>query len=272
MMQSDTLRITKVKEEYIGNLKSIWKKCFGDTDEYIDMFFEKKKPFCHTITAQLNQTPIGATYLMPVRTKERKGFYLYALGVLPEHRKKGIGQSLIKAICDYCAANDYFCMLSPASENLMEYYKKLGFSENAYISFVKYELKPAFEELQLAHLNANKFKELRDSFFENQIYWDKISLEYVLLENEFTNGNNLFFEFESNEYFAVLNFNEDTLIVKETNIPLCLQQQFSNFFLNKFSCLKAIWYLPDSYAGEKHLFGMGFNMSDKGYYLNHILN
>ncbi|OGI02200.1 MAG: hypothetical protein A2104_02205 [Candidatus Melainabacteria bacterium GWF2_32_7] len=59
------------------------------------------------------------------RIKPYENIYeLSSIGVVPEYRKKGVGESLIKHLIKTCPANEVWI-----STKIVEYFRKLGFEE-----------------------------------------------------------------------------------------------------------------------------------------------
>ena len=135
-MQFD-IEIKKADSTHINQLKALWKVCFGDSDSYIDFFFENRFSSCYAIVCVCKHEVIGAMYLMPVKATVGKilksGFYEYAIGVLPQYRGKGIYLKMHEKTLEYINQNNMFCILSPANKKLSEYYLKQGFKKNAYV-------------------------------------------------------------------------------------------------------------------------------------------
>ena len=59
------------------------------------------------------------------RIKPYENIYeLSSIGVVPEYRKKGVGESLIKHLIETCPANEVWI-----STKIVEYFRKIGFEE-----------------------------------------------------------------------------------------------------------------------------------------------
>jgi len=189
--------VKKAELHHVPMLKMIWNVCFGDSMEYINFFFNERFNSCECIIAtDEGDSPIASMYLLPVSTNEygqkKRGFYLYAIGVLPQYRGRGIYQKMQEMLFEYLLKNNMFCILCPANAKLCEYYKSLGFMENAYISektIKNTNIVP--NEYHIAELTSEDYFNLRNSYFRNPIIWDICALEYVLKENIFVKGLNL---------------------------------------------------------------------------------
>lgn len=274
-MDKSKLIVSLATREQYSDLKLIWKTCFGDSDEYIGFFFEKKINSCHPIVAMYDNKVIGGMYLMPVKAFEydkiKNGLYGYAIGVLPEYRKNGVYKHIHSKIDKYINDKNMFYILSPANEKLCEYYKTLGFIENAYISEEIYELsEKACKSYIPEKLDENRYFKLRHEYFDNKnpIIWDKDALLYVLDENRLAGGENLYINDNNNEFFLLLRKGENEITVIESNIDN--PGDFNNFIMDRYKCKKIRWIKPDT--NKKILYGLTCNLKKDSYYLNLILN
>lgn len=266
------IEFSKASSEHIPELKRIWKVCFNDEDLYIDFFFENKFSSCNCIVATDNGKAIGSAYLMPVSVYEygmvKKGFYGYAIGILPEYRGKGIYAKMDTLIYDYIVKNNIFYILSPANEKLCDFYKSLGFTETAFVSERILTSSGKAKDYNSHKLSADDYYRLRN--FDNMIFWDKASLKYALLENEFVGGENLYLP--SMDVFALVRKQDDYMIVTESNVTEENIQKITNYLCERYNTSKIRWILPPNSDGSKILYGLSRNLKKDNYYLNLILN
>ncbi len=274
-MDKSKLTVSLALGEQYGDLKLIWKICFSDSDEYIDFFFKNRINSCYPIVATYDNKVIGGMYLMPVTAYEyskiKKGLYGYAIGVLPEYRKNGVYRYIHSKIDEYITEKNMFYILSPANEKLCEYYKSLGFIENAYVCEETYEKTTNESKRYVAEkLDVNHYFNLRQEYFKdkNPIIWDSNALQYVLDENSHTDGENLYIKENENEYFVLLRKGENEVTVIESNIDN--PSDFNNFILDRYKCNKIRWIKAES--TNKILYGLTCNLKKNNYYLNLILN
>ena len=277
-MKPDNLKFIEADKSHIASLKEIWKISFGDEDEYIDFFFENRFNTCKTIVVLNNGKPIGAMYLMNVSTIEygkiKEGFYGYAIALIPDFRGNGIYKIINKEIQKILFSKNKFYILSPANEKLCEYYKSLGFIENAYVSEEIFIPDTSNRDYECTDLTNEDFIRLRNSNFRNLIRWDKAGMDYILNENKFLKGINLLINVNQNQYYIIARFVDNVLIVIESNaITKDLKQDISNFLCKKYSCNKVQWTGPaEKNRKDKVLYGLSWNLKSDNYYLNHILN
>lgn len=212
----------------IPGLKKIFSVCFSDTDEYIDMFFEKRYSKERCICAYWDNALAGAAHLIPFTYNGKKCYMLYAVGVLPEYRNKGLFRDIIEYIKQKADKNNWGLALCPANDNIKRIYEKLGFKDTFYLkkSYFKGDKTKA---KGLKELSSSQFAECRKYLGRTDIaLWDKKSLEYVMSENIFCGGTNSLFEYEGKKY-SVVHFLKDGIItVAETTLPKKDRQLLAN--------------------------------------------
>jgi hypothetical protein len=142
-----------------SDIIKLWKSIFGDSDAYIDMFMERyfnKDLFltyyidnilvsqlcCVEYDFQLSDI-YSADESCDCKCKSSdilfRGGYLCGLATLPDFRKKGFMETLIRE-CNMrlCNRNNIVSFLIPASDYLRLYYKKFGYVDISYINIDRY--------------------------------------------------------------------------------------------------------------------------------------
>lgn len=112
----------------ITELRSLWREAFGDSEAFMDDFFEVayEKNRCRSI--RKNGKTVSALYWFDVYMGPEKMAYLYGVATLTEYRGRGIAAYLIEKTCKELQEKGYSgVLLVPGSEQLFEYYRRLGF-------------------------------------------------------------------------------------------------------------------------------------------------
>lgn len=115
-------------------VRQMWKICFQDTDEFIDLFFTNQYKHQNALiyfddgipTASLQMIPYTITFC----GQEISFAYLAGLCTLPEHRKKGYMARLIEY--SHRVLKDRgisLAILVPAEEWLFGFYEKYGYQQ-----------------------------------------------------------------------------------------------------------------------------------------------
>lgn len=149
-------------------VRTLWKTCFEDTEEYLDLHFSKKYKPQNTLLYFEKDTVVAALQMLPYTIrfygKEIPFYYLAGLCTLPEYRNKGYMGELIKASLDVMKRRRIpICGLVPADDWLFNYYRKYGFetvfdpSENTIDlkSFIEKDLSEAYIEFDKQYQQAD---------------------------------------------------------------------------------------------------------------------
>ena len=99
----------------IPALKALWQLVFGDTDEFLDAFFELLFPDCRVAVMEEGGRIAAAAYAIGLENIR----YIYAVATHPDYRGKGYGEAVTLA-----AAKGEPAYLYPASEGLRGWYAR----------------------------------------------------------------------------------------------------------------------------------------------------
>lgn len=112
----------------IPALRRIWQQAFGDTDEFLDGFFETGFAFDRCWCVFQGQEPVAAVYVFPCGWAQKKVAYLYALAVERSHQKQGLSRLLLTDVHAKLHRAGYAgAIMEPATESLRQYYETLGY-------------------------------------------------------------------------------------------------------------------------------------------------
>ena len=119
--------IRQVRAEDAGELAALWHRVFGDPEELALAFLAELPGLGGGVCAEEAGKLLGAAYAVTDFTLDgRRAAYLYAIGVLPEARGRGLGKRLTKeaAALGRALGADFVCTL-PANAPLYPWYEKL---------------------------------------------------------------------------------------------------------------------------------------------------
>lgn len=119
--------------------KEIWKSCFGDSDSYIDFYYRNRYIEDETVVLLHDREITAMLTRIPVKMviPDNRSFttaMLYAIATHPNYQKKGFATELI----DFCGqyfrtGQNELLVLVPATMQLFNFYRKLGFQDGFYI-------------------------------------------------------------------------------------------------------------------------------------------
>lgn len=177
----------------IPRLKEIWRESFGDTPEYISLFFDSVFDEAMPLAFYCDGRPAAVLYRLKCRVSAgSEGFggrYIYAAATLEGYRRRGfMGQLLGFAQREAEAAGDFLALV-PGTERLYEYYSGYGYvpAMSRGAARMIYDGKSAGKFEGLSHEKAlsirNRLLSGRDSFL-----WGERELSYAFKCTEFFGG------------------------------------------------------------------------------------
>ncbi len=186
------------------NAIKLWSECFGDSEEYIEFFLDNCPDYV-CVEFLIDNIPVSMLFLLEGNINCQKCKYLYAACTHKDYRRQGIMEKLIEYSKQYCIDNGYSSIfLVPATEELYNYYAKLGFissfrknnicikNNNIYSSSENHSSVDINEIISIKSKLLNKVEGFR---------FDSETIIYTIKEH-FFNGGEIF----------VLNNNEDTTL------------------------------------------------------------
>lgn len=115
-------------------VQQIWKQVFGDSDEYIRLFFSDKYRDENTLIALSENQVVATLQMLPFDItfygQKIPSYYLCGLATLPGHRGHGIMGNLIDASHRLMRERGIpLSTLIPAEKGLFSYYEKFGYTQ-----------------------------------------------------------------------------------------------------------------------------------------------
>lgn len=223
-----SIEVKYPEEHNVYAMKRIWKICFGDTDEYINFFFEKVYKKENALVAFYDLKPVGMLFMLPCKLKindrEYKGNYLYAVCTKPDYRNKGIMRQLELGAQFVAKALklDFLCLV-PATPSLFKMYEKLDYKSTFYLGHKKAMVFPSshVEGIEISNCSKDEFISIRNTFLNQKAcyldfneslidfrYENFIHLEWQLLHIK-ANGNS---------HYIAGYLQDDTFIIHETTL------------------------------------------------------
>lgn len=119
--------------------KEIWKRCFGDSDSFIDFYYENRYKAEDTVVL-INRGQISAMLtLIPIRVvtpggQSHDAAMLYAIATHPDDQHRGFASQIIN-FSNQFLGQPYkkLSVLVPAEEPLFDFYRKLGYQDGFFI-------------------------------------------------------------------------------------------------------------------------------------------
>lgn len=249
---------------------SLWNTCFGDEREYIEFYLDNRFTSENMLVIFEDNKLVSMASFLPaeitINGEKKSSKYVYAVATHPEYRKKGLAAEILNR-----AKEKYQCplILQPVDEALERYYEKLGFKASFVITEKTY-IKPEVTHLEtqciIKDIKPEKYKQLRDSFFEGEGYveWDESAIKYALMENKFCGGKAFrLVDLTDNTQSVILCREEkNTLFILEAGIEISKLKENIGLILDYTGTKEAyiqnkggMLWLPDDI---KHMEGKGY--------------
>lgn len=166
---------------YKNTLSRLWNNVFGDSQNYIELIFNKECKDSILCFAELEGSEaVSAFYLLgsnlAYNGKSYKGYYLYAAATDINYRGKGLMAKIINEAQDYCRENGYdFISLVPSEKSLYGYYSRFGFVSAMYgVSISSYTPADSYSSIPF-----DVYYALREKYCKNHIIYDKDAFIYA---------------------------------------------------------------------------------------------
>ncbi|AFM41784.1 putative acetyltransferase [Desulfosporosinus acidiphilus SJ4] len=227
------LRLALKGEEL--RLKELWKLCFGDPESYINFFYTNRYKADETAVLLEEGTILAMLTMIPVRTitVEKRNFrtaMLYAIATDPKHQNKGLATKLI----DYCdiylkTCKTQLSVLVPASLQLFNFYRKLGFQNGFYIKEAQFfrsnmDRMPiqTRDECTISAITPQEYNRRRNNQLKGKVYisYSDEDIAYQKKLSQLSGADIYGVDVgDSQGCFAVERLSSDKVLIKEILLP-----------------------------------------------------
>ena len=232
--------------DLIPALRGLWKEAFGDSDEFLDLFwrtaFSTDRSECVTVDGEV----AAALYWFDCECRGERVAYIYAVATAKKYRGRGICRRLMEDTHAKLKAQGYVgALLVPGSEWLFDFYAKLGYKNCGSIGEIN--CRAAEKETEIRRIDIEEYAKLRRGFLPHG---------GVVQE-----GENLAFLKEQTELYAGDSFllaarrAENSLF----GLELLGDAEKTSAILHSLGCTEGTFRLPD---GNKP-FAMYFTLDEK---------
>ena len=112
----------------IPKLRRLWKLAFGDTDEFLDVFFSTAYGPDRCRCIREGDGVVAALYWLDMDLEGQKFAYIYAVATDPVCRGKGLCRNLMEDTAQVLTARGYDgAILVPQEEGLRAMYARMGY-------------------------------------------------------------------------------------------------------------------------------------------------
>lgn len=144
----------------IPQLRSLWQEAFGDTEDFLDIFFHRaySADRCRCVTQ--DDRVVAALYWFDCQWEDKRLAYLYAVATAKNCRGMGFCRTLMESTHQHLAAQGYDgAILVPGSQELFILYQKLGYQISCFLR--KFSCSAGTETIPLQQVDAQTYAQAR---------------------------------------------------------------------------------------------------------------
>ena len=153
------MSVTYPNENLIPGLRNLWKKAFGDTDEFLDLFFSTAYAPDRCRLLADGEEVQSVLYWFDCYLDDQKIAYIYAVATDPACRGRGLCRKVMEDTMGVLADRGYAgAILLPQEAWLIAMYAGMGFDP---CTTVTEQWFPAGEEIPLRQIDETEYAALR---------------------------------------------------------------------------------------------------------------
>ncbi|SDI32459.1 GNAT family N-acetyltransferase [Desulfosporosinus hippei] len=260
----------------IDQLKELWRLCFGDPEDYIDLYFAnryKNEDTCillknNDISAMLTMLPVKTVFKDHCSTDTAM---LYAIGTHPSYQNKGFATQLMDFSNQYLRANKYgLSILVPAKKELFAYYRRRGYQDGFYIreTFLNrtdVDCLPIEKQLncEIRSATPENYNRIRNRQLKGRLYISYLDQDIVYQKklSQYSGADIYAINLQGIEgCFAVERVSSDVVLIKEFLLPEELLNPAIKRIVQQITAkeyiLRTPAYLGEQLGGSLRLFGL----------------
>lgn len=183
------MKIDHPRQRDIPSLRRLWKQAFGDSDEYLDLFFSAGYDPQRCLCAVDGDTAAAALYWLDGSCRGRTVAYLYAVATDEAFRGRGLCRDLTERAHGILKARGYAgAVLVPAEPGLFIMYGKMGYRTCATVT--EWEAHGGDIPLPLTELTVQEYAARRREMLpEGAVVQEGPTLEVLGAMGRFYAGN-----------------------------------------------------------------------------------
>lgn len=172
------MRIDFPSDHRIPQLRQLWKEAFGDTDDFLDLFFSVAYDPSRCRYIETGGPVAAALYWFDLRCDGQKLAYLYAVATAADSRGQGLCRTLMADTAALLKGQGYQgILLVPQDENLRTMYGRMGYLS---ASTMDEWFCAASEPCPIRKITPEEYANLRSSYLpENSVQPDSKALSFL---------------------------------------------------------------------------------------------
>ena len=175
----------------LPELRALWKEAFGDTDTFLDAFFETafSADRCRCVT--LDGKVAAVLYWFGCEYEEQPIAYIYAVATLSAYRGQGLCHKLLENTHEHLAKLGYVgAILVPGSEGLFRLYESMGYQTCSSIRTFDCKVGMSADTMDIRRIGTSEYTSLRRNFLPaGSVIQEQENLAFLETQAEFYAGD-----------------------------------------------------------------------------------
>lgn len=172
------MTIDRPLPQQIPDLRRLWKEAFGDTDDFLDIFFHRAFSYDRCRCVSIDGEVVSALYWFDCTWQEKKLAYIYAVATAKSHKGKGLCRALMESSHRQLQKDGYDgAILCPQNEGLFAMYGKFGYRTCSYVQ--NFTCAAGGKPIELKEATPAEYAALRRRLLpENSVLQEGVTLEF----------------------------------------------------------------------------------------------
>ena len=181
--------IDKPETGQIPMLRKLWSEAFGDTDEFLNVFFKtafsSERCACVTVCDDV----AAALYWFDCECRGKRIAYIYAVATAKAYRGQRLCHKLMEYTHRLLKKQGYSgSVLVPVTPSLFSFYGDMGYKTSGYVSELKYTA--GTEKTAVCRIQKDEYKKLRRSYLpEGGVIQEGENLDFFETQADFYKGD-----------------------------------------------------------------------------------
>ena len=174
---------------YRAQMRKLWQDAFGDTDIFLDSFFQTAYIPDHCLAIFAEDAIASILYWIDCEIQDQKLAYIYAVVTDPVHRGKGLCRKLMEDTHALLKARGYAgSVLVPQKESLRKMYEGMGYQNTGGLSV--FSCDAGSDPVSLQTIGPQEFAALRRRYLpENAVVQEGRGLSFLAQQLQFYAGD-----------------------------------------------------------------------------------
>ena len=172
------MTIDRPLPQQIPDLRRLWKEAFGDTDEFLDIFFHRAFSYDRCRCVSIDGEVVSALYWFDCTWQNKKLAYIYAVATAKSHKGKGLCRALMESSHRQLQKDGYDgAILCPQNEGLFAMYGKFGYRTCSYVQ--NFSCVAGGEPIELKEATPAEYAAVRCRMLpENSVLQEGVTLDF----------------------------------------------------------------------------------------------